>query len=218
MSSRATQCDTPADQELRKILASKTPTSFVMVAGAGSGKTTSLIKALTHLKSSHGSRLRAEGRQIACITYTEVAAGEIFEDIGRDDVVTVSTIHAFLWRIARPFQNDIREWVRGRIAAKITDLEAHNAKDRTREATRLKNNALIEGHRSDLQELDAVRTFNYGTGSRYADGILGHSDIIVMVPELLRSNIRRCVPSLRNDFRSSSSMRARTRSLKSWGL
>jgi DNA helicase-2/ATP-dependent DNA helicase PcrA len=51
--------------------------SFVMTAGAGSGKTTSLVKALAHLAATKGPQFRQRGQRVACITYTEVAVGEI---------------------------------------------------------------------------------------------------------------------------------------------
>jgi len=49
MTSRIGQPDTQADRALRQCLDQQPLTSFVMVAGAGSGKTTSLVKALAHL-------------------------------------------------------------------------------------------------------------------------------------------------------------------------
>lgn len=49
MTSRIGQPDTQADVELRACLDQRPQTSFVMVAGAGSGKTTSLVKGLAHL-------------------------------------------------------------------------------------------------------------------------------------------------------------------------
>lgn len=45
MTSRIGSPDTQADIDVRACLDSSPPRSFVMVAGAGSGKTTSLIKA-----------------------------------------------------------------------------------------------------------------------------------------------------------------------------
>ena len=55
MTSRIGQPDTDADNELRDCLDQKPLTSFVMVAGAGSGKTTSLVKALAHLSATRVS-------------------------------------------------------------------------------------------------------------------------------------------------------------------
>ena len=82
MSSRAQKPDTQADVDLRHCLEAQPPTSFNMVAGAGSGKTTSLIKGLASILAIHGERLRLRRQRVACITYTEIAVGEIWADVG----------------------------------------------------------------------------------------------------------------------------------------
>ena len=115
MTSRINQPDTDADIKLRECLEAAQPVSFVMVAGAGSGKTTSLIKALDYIGKTRGASLRRKGQKIACITYTEVAEREIWADIGEESIFHVSTIHSFLWTIVRPFQKDIVRWVEGRL-------------------------------------------------------------------------------------------------------
>ena len=123
MTKRINAPDTDADIKLRECL-DKTPrVSFNMIAGAGSGKTTSLVKALNYLVTTKGQALKRQGQQIACITYTEIAANEIWNDVGNDPLVHVSTIHSFLWTVIRPFQNDIKKWVVERIEDKIIDLE-----------------------------------------------------------------------------------------------
>ncbi len=70
MSQRANQPDTQADLALRECLLGNPSKSFIMVAGAGSGKTTSLIKALKAIIESHGEKLLLRRKRIACITYT----------------------------------------------------------------------------------------------------------------------------------------------------
>lgn len=124
MTSRAGKPDTSADIKLRTILDDDTSTGFVMVSGAGSGKTTSIIKALDHLRQTRGSYLRQRAKKIACITYTEVAVNEIWGDVGNDPLFHVSTIHSFLWAALKPFQEDIANWVDRRIDQKISDIEA----------------------------------------------------------------------------------------------
>ena len=47
--------------------------SFTVIAGAGSGKTTSLVTALRYVKSQFGKRLRRDGQKVVCITYTKRA-------------------------------------------------------------------------------------------------------------------------------------------------
>lgn len=49
-------------------------------------------------------------QKIACITFTNVAANEIKERLGRNlDAVHVSTIHSFLWQLISSFQNELRQ-------------------------------------------------------------------------------------------------------------
>lgn len=178
MTSRLGAPDTDADLQLRDCLDQRPVKSFVMVAGAGSGKTTSLVKALDHLEKTKGTDLRRNGQQIACITYTDVAVGEILGDVGNATLFHVSTIHSFLWTVVRPFQNDIREWVAGRIVEKITEEQEKIGRPRTQERTREKLARDIERYQAQHASLINVARFTYGVGSDYENGILGHHDIL----------------------------------------
>lgn len=82
--------------------------SFVVEAGAGSGKTGTLIDALTYLLGTKAGDLLRSGQQIVCITYTNVAVNEIMSRINRDPLVRVSTIHDFLWSVIGKFQSELR--------------------------------------------------------------------------------------------------------------
>lgn len=185
MTSRIGSPDTDADRELRACLDQRPLTSFVMVAGAGSGKTTSLIKALDHLARSQGAELRRRNQQIACITYTEVAVGEISGDVGNASLFHVSTIHSFLWTIIRSFHSDLREWVTERISEKIAEAEAHIARPRTRANTRERLIADIARYQAQRTAIAQVNRFSYGTGSDYRNGVLGHSDVLKAGPWLI---------------------------------
>jgi len=187
MNSRANKPDTQADIDLRNFLGDVPPRSFIMKAGAGSGKTTSLIKALSSTIQIHGVRLRKFRQRIACITYTEIAAGEIWRDVSSDPLVHVSTIHSFMWLLAKPFQNDIRVWVSGRIAEKIEALEQKQATygPRVQQRTKDKDTRDLERLRKQSGRIAAVKGFRYGTGSDYVKGILGHDDILKLVPYLI---------------------------------
>lgn len=200
MTSRIGKPNTETDLALHRRLESDSCRHFVMVAGAGSGKTTSLVKALAQIEHTQGSVLRRSGQQIACITYTEVAAKEIHDDVGNDDLFHVSTIHSFLWTIIKPFQNDLRDWVRVRLQQKIAENQNKIDSPRTREATRVRAAEDIERYRRQLREIGSVKNFHYGTGSDYSNGVLGHSDILKIGPEfiagheLMRSILTRCFP------------------------
>ena len=185
MTGRIGKPDTEADLQLRDCLDQPALTSFVMVAGAGSGKTTSLVKALDHLARTRGSDLRGCGQQIACITYTEIAVGEIWGDVGNAPLFHVSTIHSFLWTVVRPFQNDIREWVAGRIDEKIAEAREKIGRPRTQERTRQNLTRDIEQYQAQHKKLAFITRFTYGTGSDYANGTLGHDDILKIGPALI---------------------------------
>lgn len=187
MSSRANKPDTPADIALRRCLEENPPRSFIMKAGAGSGKTTSLIKGLSSTIQIHGNKLRKLRQRIACITYTEIAAGEIWRDVGSDQLVHVSTIHSFMWLLAKPFQGDIRLWVSDRITEKIEKLEQKQANygPRVHQRTKDKDARDLERLHRQSGRIAEVKSFRYGTGSDYLRGILGHDDILKLVPYLI---------------------------------
>ncbi len=187
MSSRANEPDTSADVDLRNCLGNVPPRSFIMKAGAGSGKTTSLIKGLSSAIRIHGDKLRKFRQRIACITYTEIAAGEIWRDVGSDPLVHVSTIHSFMWLLAKPFQNDIRVWVSARITEKIEVLEQKQATygPKVQQRTKDKDTRDLARLHRQSGRIAAVKGFRYGTGSDYGKGILGHDDILRLVPYLI---------------------------------
>lgn len=187
MTSRAHQPDTAADLALYECLNCFPPRSFLMIAGAGSGKTTSLIKGLTQILDKHGDRLRLRRQRVACITYTVVAAEEIWKDVRENPLVHVSTIHSFLWSLVRTFQADIKKWVAIRVDEKILELRETVAGfgPRVQQRTRDKAKSDIVRYEQQKSRIDKVGIFTYGTGSDYAKGILGHDDIIKMVPQFI---------------------------------
>lgn len=84
---------------------------FRLEAGAGAGKTYSLVKALKRLIATHGPALLQRGQKVACITYTEVARDEIANEIEKHQAILVETIHAFCWRFMAQFQKPLRDLV-----------------------------------------------------------------------------------------------------------
>jgi DNA helicase-2/ATP-dependent DNA helicase PcrA len=159
-----------------------------MVAGAGSGKTTSLVKALAHLSQTRRAELKTRGQRVACITYTEVAVKEIWGDVGSDLLFHVSTIHSFLWTVIRPFQSNLKRWVVARIHEKIAEAQEHHDKPRTRPATREQLVKDIARYRHNLEVVDDLTHFQYGAGSDFGRGILGHSDVIAAAVQLIEES------------------------------
>jgi DNA helicase-2/ATP-dependent DNA helicase PcrA len=85
--------------------------SFLVEAGAGAGKTYTLVKALQYLLRR---RIHVQPRlhqRIACITFTNVAKLEIQQEIDRNPTIFCDTIHAFCWLLISPFQKELRAQV-----------------------------------------------------------------------------------------------------------
>lgn len=185
MTRRVGQPDTQADLDLRACLDEHPSRSFVMVAGAGSGKTTSLVKALAHLGQTRRTALRTCGQRIACITYTEVAVAEIWGDVGNDELFHVSTIHSFLWTVVRPFQVDLKAWVITRIRERIAEAQEHHDRPGTRAPTRERLIRDIARYRRHLEAAEHRTNFTYGAGRDFGRGILGHADVIAVAVHLI---------------------------------
>lgn len=78
--------------------------SFILEAGAGAGKTYSLINTLEYLIEHSGKELAKQHRKIACITYTNVAKDQINARTDNHPIVYTDTIHAFCWSLIKNFQ------------------------------------------------------------------------------------------------------------------
>lgn len=84
---------------------------FRLEAGAGAGKTYSLVTALRKLIAERGTALMNAGQRVACITYTEVARNEIAQEIEEHPAILVNTIHGFGWSFIARFQKQLRDLV-----------------------------------------------------------------------------------------------------------
>lgn len=83
--------------------------NFLVEAGAGAGKTYSLIEALKYVIDNQGHDLLRQHQRVACITYTNVAVAQITDRTDGHPVIQSSTIHAFCWSLIRDFQPFLRE-------------------------------------------------------------------------------------------------------------
>ncbi len=83
--------------------------SFLLEAGAGAGKTYSLVKALQFLIKRDQIKLRKRHQKIACITFTNVAKDEIEARTDRSPLIHCETIHAFCWSLISGFQKQFRD-------------------------------------------------------------------------------------------------------------
>jgi DNA helicase-2/ATP-dependent DNA helicase PcrA len=156
--------------------------NFVVVAGAGSGKTGSLIKALIHIRQKYGEDLRIAGQQIVCITYTNAAVDVITQRTNLDKLFFISTIHSFLWSLVERYQSDIRVVLEKDLIPQR--IEKQREKDNGGQSrTAIKARKRISELSQDIENLSEVKQFSYGDGSRrdYSNGRLDHDDIIDLV-------------------------------------
>lgn len=97
--------------------------NFVFDAGAGAGKTYTLVQSLKYILSRYISKLKKHNQLIRCITYTNIAAKEIKERLGNTDHVKVSTIHDFLWEEINSYQEELVDIHKNYIQTKIIEME-----------------------------------------------------------------------------------------------
>ena len=118
--------DDHVDDEIQKCFRKDNPKSFFTFAGAGSGKTRSLVNTLSFLDNYMGSELASYSQQIAVITFTNAACNEILNRVDYKHIFSVSTIHSFLWELIKNQQRDIKEWVKKNIATEISEWKRSN--------------------------------------------------------------------------------------------
>jgi DNA helicase II / ATP-dependent DNA helicase PcrA len=87
--------------------------SFLLEAGAGAGKTYSLIETLRYLIKMQSKQLLQRNQRIACITYTNAATKVINSRIDGNPLVFTDTIHAFCWSLIKNFQPFLRKEISG---------------------------------------------------------------------------------------------------------
>ena len=83
--------------------------SFLVEAGAGAGKTYTLVKVLPFLIDRDRYTLPQRHQRIACITFTNVAKDEIEARTDRSPLIHCNTIHVFCWSLIVGFQRQLRE-------------------------------------------------------------------------------------------------------------
>lgn len=177
--------DDHVDDEIKLCLSEDSPKSFFMFAGAGSGKTRSLINALSFLDKEMGSKLAAHSKQVAVITYTNAACDEISKRLQYKPVFTVSTIHSFLWELIKNYQPDIKAWVIESLIKDIAELNEKQAKGRGGDAA-IKRAEDIKRKTTRLAKIDAVKKFSYNpNGDNVGYDSLSHSEVVKMGSEFI---------------------------------
>lgn len=79
--------------------------SFRVEAGAGSGKTYSLNRAIEWIQEHKWFDYSRKKQNVVCITYTNAAVDVIAERLAKDSFIIPSTIHSFAWNAIKQYQS-----------------------------------------------------------------------------------------------------------------
>lgn len=179
---------TEADSQIRECLDAKR--SFSVVAGAGSGKTMSLVSALEYIRERNGKLLRRDGKKIACITFTNRAVDVISSRLGWDDLYFVSTLHGFLWGEIKRFTTEIKHCLKENLIP--AQIEKQKEKDNGGNSQgAISAREKIVSLTNDLETLDAVEKFKYDNTSHfsnYSEGRLSHDDVVAIAGIMISGN------------------------------
>lgn len=95
MAEYTNEIDALVDDVIYESIKPSSPQSFFLFAGAGSGKTRTLVNVLDRFKKEFGKEYKLRNKRIAIITYTNAAADEITHRLEYSSIFNVSTIHSF---------------------------------------------------------------------------------------------------------------------------
>ena len=133
--------------------------SFIVEAGAGSGKTYSLNKVIEWIQNNKWNYYKKRKQTVICITYTNAAVDVLLSRLKDNSFIIPSTIHSFAWSAIKQFQNYLVKIV--------------------------KNNDNFYPKEGDITRITKVE---YTLGHRYIDDttlFLFHDDVILLFAELL---------------------------------
>ena len=177
--------DDHVDREIESCFSASSPKNFFVFAGAGSGKTRSLINTLNFLDKEQGEKLLMKGKQIAVITYTNAACDEISRRLQYKSIFSVSTIHSFLWELIKNYQVDIKTWIMESVQKEIEELKQKQTKTSRGKAGE-KRAETIKKKTERLAKIRSIQKFSYNpNGDNVGYDSLSHSEVIKMSTEFI---------------------------------
>ena len=177
--------DDHVDREIESCFSASSPNNFFVFAGAGSGKTRSLINTLNFLDKEQGEKLLMKGKQIAVITYTNAACDEISRRLQYKSIFSVSTIHSFLWELIKNYQVDIKTWIMESVQKEIEELKQKQTKTSRGKAGE-KRAETIKKKTERLTKIRSIQKFSYNpNGDNVGYDSLSHSEVIKMSTEFI---------------------------------
>lgn len=182
--------DAQVDEMLEKCIFSKPRKSFFLFAGAGSGKTHSLVLLLKKIRDRIGKDLLMQGKNVAVITFTNAATDEIFNRLDYTSVFHISTIHSFVWDIIRHHQADIKKLYCFYIEEDIKVLEKKldETKNKTTK-TYFANVEKLKYQKERLTKAQTIEKFVYNpNGSNPEYNALKHAEVIKISAQMINES------------------------------
>jgi len=183
--------DLQVDETLEKCILSTPRKSFFLFAGAGSGKTHSLVLLLKKKRDSIGKDLLVQGKNVAVITFTNAATDEIVNRLDYSLVFHISTIHSFVWDAIKYYQADIKHLYCQYIQEDIQKLYEKQEKAKSKTTKTYQSNAeKIEHLKEKLGKAKTIEKFVYNpNGSNAEYNALNHAEVIKISAQMIMDNI-----------------------------
>lgn len=183
--------DLQVDKTLEKCILSTPRKSFFLFAGAGSGKTHSLVLLLKKIRDTIGEELLLQGKNVAVITFTNAATDEIVNRLDYSPVFHISTIHSFVWNVIKYYQTDIKHLYCQYIQEDIQKLCEKQEKAKSKTTKTYHSNAeKIEHLKENLGKAKTIETFVYNpNGSNAEYNALNHAEVIKISAQMIMDNI-----------------------------
>lgn len=194
MTAEGNDRDAGVVEEITGYLTSSPPQSFFLFAGAGSGKTRTLVETLRRLTGvephdaglKFAARLRSRGQAVRVITYTRNAVTVINGRLGENDLTAVSTIHSFCWDLIAGFDSDIRDALLAMNADELEKARA-DASGRARGPTDRDRQVIAELEAKALSIQSVPKFIYHPDRNTYGDGALQHAQVVSITAWLLEA-------------------------------
>lgn len=180
----------PVDKILEECITKGSRKSFFLFAGAGSGKTYSLVVLLNKIRDKWEQKFKIENRHVAVITYTNAATDEIISRLNYSPLFHVSTIHSFVWNVIQSYQSDIKKYYLRFKEDEKVELEEKINKARKKEGkTYLNNVDKFDKVIKSIAKIETVHKFIYNpNGNNFEYNALSHAEVIKIGAKMIVEN------------------------------
>ena len=178
------------DKILEECITKGSRKSFFLFAGAGSGKTHSLVVLLNKIRDKWGQKFKIENRHVAVITYTNAATDEIISRLNYSPLFHVSTIHSFVWNVIQSYQSDIKKYYLRFKEEEKAELEEKINKARKKDGkTYLNNVDKFDKVIKSIAKIETVHKFIYNpNGNNFEYNALSHAEVIKIGAKMIVEN------------------------------